>query len=256
MPKVSVIMPCYNNEDFIKEAVLSVIRQSHTDWELIIVDDRSNDETYQIALELMQSDQRIKVLQLEYNSGSPSLPRNKAILNSTGEYISFLDSDDLWLKDKLSSQILFMEKNDISFTYTAYNLVDSSGDYKGVHIPNKNRVCYHDLLTDNIIGCLSVMIKRKALPPSLFKDIGHEDLVFWLNILTEIPYAYCSSLIPLASYRVVDGSRSSDKFNALKKLWHVYFRVENINFGKSIYLIFSFLINYSKKTFKNNILKL
>ena len=129
MNKVSVIMPAYNNEGFISQSIKSVIKQSYTNWELIIVDDCSTDNTYAYAKKFSECDERIFVYQLEANSGSPSAPRNFAMSKSTGDYLAFLDSDDIWLEEKLEVQISYMVSESVDFSYSSFDIVNSEGRF-------------------------------------------------------------------------------------------------------------------------------
>jgi teichuronic acid biosynthesis glycosyltransferase TuaG len=120
---ISIITPCYNSEQFLKETIESVLAQTYKNWEMIIVDDCSTDEGYNMALKYAAGDSRIKVCQMEQNSGA-ALARNKAIRLSQGEYLAFLDSDDVWLPEKLEKQLRFMQENDSDFSFTEYEHID------------------------------------------------------------------------------------------------------------------------------------
>lgn len=247
---VSIIMPSFNCEDFIAQTIDSVIAQSFPNWELVIVDDFSNDSTYEIAKNYALLDKRIKVHQLKSNTGSPSEPRNYAIKKSVGDFIAFLDSDDLWLPNKLQQQVDFMVKSRCLFSYSAFNLVDHNGDYLQTYVPDLDVVSYKKLLTHNVIGCLTVIIKKDILT-SHFLDIGHEDLAFWLSILKKGHTASLCSVRPLASYRIVDQSRSSNKLNAFVSMWHLYRKIENMNYFTSSWNIVRFIVNwYSRRILK------
>ena len=128
---VSIIMPLYNSEKFLSSSIESVVKQTYKNWELIIVDDRSTDNSLQKAIEYMKKDNRIKIIKLQENSG-PAIARNTGIEAANGKFIAFLDSDDMWLPDKLELQLNFMRKTNASFSYTAYKKVNEDGEYRGI----------------------------------------------------------------------------------------------------------------------------
>ena len=186
---VSVVTPTYNSSNFIVDTIKSVISQTYTDWELIIVDDCSLDDTLEIVQSYIVKDSRIQLIQLPQNSGA-SVARNAAIKASKGRYISFLDSDDLWLPDKLEKQLAFMRSNYFAFTYTAYDKINvDSQKFGEIGIPDK--VSYNDLLKVCSIGCLTVIYDTKyfgkVYMPSIRK---RQDLGLWLKLLKKTKYAY------------------------------------------------------------------
>ena len=125
-PLISIITPCYNCEQYIAESIQSVLAQTHQNWEMIIVDDCSTDESYEIAMEYAKKDRRIKVYRMEHNSGA-AVCRNKAIESSKGEYLAFIDSDDIWLPEKLEKQLKFMHESGCNFSFTEYEQIDEQG---------------------------------------------------------------------------------------------------------------------------------
>ena len=142
---VSIITPCYNSEKYISDTIESVIKQKYKNWEMIIVDDFSSDNSVQIIEKYVKLDSRIILVKLDSNKGA-GYARNKAIKKAKGQYYAFLDSDDLWNCDKLSVQIQFMEKNNIAFSYSNYNLIESDNILKNRNILFKDKVNYYDLL--------------------------------------------------------------------------------------------------------------
>jgi len=243
MNKVSVIMPSYNNEDFIRQAINSVINQSYTNWELIIVDDCSTDNTYNYARIASESDDRISVYQLDVNSGSPSAPRNLAINKSIGDYLAFLDSDDIWLEEKLEIQIKYMISESIDFSYSGFDVINSEGQFLHSYKPKYNMVRYEDLMVDNVIGCLTVVVKKSCIKND-FINAGHEDFAFWLSILRDGTTAHLCGQHALASYRVVNESRSSNKLNAVISLYKLYREIEGLSLFSSMKFIVKFMINF------------
>jgi len=221
LPLVTIITPAYNCQNYIEETMKSVIGQTYENWEYLIIDDCSTDETRQRILLYAQMDLRIKPIFLDSNGGVAQA-RNTGILMAQGKYIAFLDSDDLWKRDKLTRQIGFMEQNHYHFTYSDYDTIDGQGNYIKSIRPKKSRIDYKALLYSNQIACLTVIIDSSILKQELMPEIGHEDFATWLNILKkQVDFAYKYDGI-LASYRKLKGSLSANKLRALTWTWHIY----------------------------------
>ncbi|MEZ9835152.1 glycosyltransferase family 2 protein [Vibrio breoganii] len=245
--KVSIIMPCYNSRQTIEDAINSVLAQTYTNWELLIVDDSSTDTSFELTTSIAKVDPRVTVYQMPENSGGPSQPRNYAISKAKGEIICFLDSDDIWYADKLDKQITFMTAKNIDFCYSAYNIKEDAIRELQCYKPQK-QTNYAEMLKRNSIGCLTVALRKRCLKSVFFKDIRHEDYDFWLQILSKnIVTAYCCSEKPLAEYRVSDNSRSSNKLRLLKDQWHIFFVERNLSFFTCIGVYCRFLFNYLLK---------
>lgn len=228
-PLVSIIMPSYNSAKTIAESIESVIAQTYQNWELLITDDVSVDNTKDIVRSYCANDNRIKLFELNRNSGAGA-SRNNSIENSKGDYIAFLDSDDLWFQDKLSTQIVFMKLNNILLSYSAYQKFSSEGD-GGVIIPPSS-VTYEQLLTGNVIGCLTAVYNAKILGKRYMPLIRkRQDMGLWLNILRDVDKAYGINEV-LAKYRV-DTGMTQNKFNILKWQWIFYREVVGLNFLKT-----------------------
>ena len=209
---VSIIMPSYNTAKFITESIQSVISQTYTNWELIIVDDCSSDDTDEIVSKF--NDSRIKYFKNEKNSGA-AITRNLALTIAKGEYIAFLDSDDLWKKDKLQRQIGFMKSNNYSFTYTNYDRIDEDGNKIGILCTGPKVVTKSKMYHYCYLGCLTVVYKRNENDTLQIKDIKkNNDYAMWLQLCKK----YNCYLLEenLASYRVRKKSVSHDKL--LKKI--------------------------------------
>lgn len=231
-PLVSIITPLYNCEKYIDETIQSVINQTYKNWEMIIVDDCSKDNGVKIVEKYQKLDKRIKLYRNEQNQGV-SFTRNRAIDLSKGKYIAFLDSDDLWKKEKLSKQISFMEKNNITLSYTGYEKINSDGSLRGeIKVPEK--LDYEELLKNCLIGFLTAVYKKEDLKEFRFMKSKAEDYIFWLSIIKKIKYAY-GVQENLAYYRVLNNSRSSNKIDIVKFHWKIYREIEKLNLMKSIY---------------------
>lgn len=245
---VSIITPSYNSKRFIEDTVKSVQNQTYTNWEMIIVDDCSNDGTREMLTRLADLDERIKVFFMNENSGA-AIARNKALKEAKGKFIAFLDSDDMWHKTKLEKQLAFMRNKDIAFSFTEYELMDEEGVLlnKKVEIPDS--IDYHGLLKNTIIGCLTVMINREKTGYFEMPNIRtRQDFALWLSILKKGFTAY-GLKETLSKYRVVKGSISSNKINAAKKTWYVFREVEKLNL---VYSSWCFL-NYSFQAIKKRL---
>jgi teichuronic acid biosynthesis glycosyltransferase TuaG len=227
---VSVVMPAHNSQGSLSESVQSVLAQAYKDWELIIVDDASRDETLALARQFASDDPRIRVLPLDQNVGVAEA-RNRGINAALGQYLAFLDSDDLWLPDKLQTQIDFMRSSGAGFSFAQYRRIARDGSLSNpVKVPRT--VSYESLLRGNSIGCLTVAIDRYQIPEISMPKIKHEDYVTWLKILKRGHVAYG---IPkdLARYRVGSSSVSSDKRRSASWTWNIYRRVEGLSLIKS-----------------------
>ena len=239
--KVSIVTPAYNAERFIHEAIESVINQTYSNWEMIIVDDCSTDETTDIVKNYQQKDDRIKLIELEENSGS-AVARNTAMDHATGRYLAFLDSDDLWTPEKLDKQLKFMVDNDIAFSFTRYVRMQEDGTLtRGISEAPK-QIGYEDLMKQCIIGCLTVMLDKEKIGHLRMINIRtRQDYAFWLTITRKGFPAYGIPEV-LAKYRLVENSISSNKIKAAKQNWHLYRHIEKHSLPKSIWYFSNYAI--------------
>lgn len=233
MKLVSIITPLYNCSDYLEQTIQSVLSQTYQDWEMIMVDDCSTDNSLEIAQKYAAQDSRIKVFQLEKNSGA-AVARNTAIEATAGRFIAFLDSDDKWLPHKLETQIQFMEDNDVAFSYAAYEKINEEGKVFGLMgVPEK--VNYKQLLKTCVIGCLTAVYDvnklGKVYMPTSTK---REDFATWLNILKQIDFAH-GLTVPLAQYRVYANQTSGKKASMAKENWQLYRDLEKLNFFQASY---------------------
>ncbi|MDM1706950.1 glycosyltransferase family 2 protein [Thiopseudomonas alkaliphila] len=238
---VSVITPLYNCSKTLEDTILSVRSQSYQFWEMIMVDDCSQDSSLEIAQYYAAQDERIKVIQLEQNSGA-AVARNTAIKEAKGRYIAFLDSDDQWLPNKLEKQLSFMQENEIAFSYTAYQKIDEQGKLVGtVTVPEK--VKYQDLLKVCSIGCLTAMYDTQLLGKVYMPLIRkRQDLGLWLRILKQVPYAYGVQEV-LAQYQLRSDSISANKASAAQYTWRLYRNVEKLNIVLASYYFMHYAVN-------------
>lgn len=230
---ISIITPSYNSERFISATINSVISQTATNWEMIIVDDCSSDNSIKIIQSFVEQDSRITLIRLAENSGA-AVARNTAIEVASGRYIAFLDSDDTWLPYKLEKQIAFMQENDYSFTFAAYDKVNDKGEVFG-HVGVPEKVTYHDLLKSCSIGCLTAVYDTKFFGKVYMPLIRkRQDLGLWLRLLSRTKHARGLNET-LGLYKVRADSISANKKNAALFTWRLYRDVENLNLIRSFY---------------------
>lgn len=231
-PLVSIVMPAYNSEKFIHEAIQSVLNQTYQNWELLIVDDCSTDNTIQIINSF--KDNRIHYFTLKENSGA-AVARNYAIERTKGEYMAFLDSDDLWHPEKLERQLTFMIEHHIDFSSTMYANIDKNKTIFDV-TRNHPTLDYNGILKYNP-GNSTVMYNAKNLGKYSIPDIKkRNDFVMWLKVIKDAKILYGLPEV-LTYYRVRQDSLSSNKSNLVKYQWKVYREFENLSLGKSLYLL-------------------
>lgn len=213
---VSIIMPSYNTGRFISETIESVLAQSYSNWELIIVDDCSKDNTDDVVTQYLV-DARIRYIKNETNSGA-AVSRNRALREAKGKWIAFLDSDDLWEPDKLEKQIAFMENNDYHFSYTNYIEIDEESTPNGKRVTGPKRISKHGMYNYCWMGCLTVMYDVDKVGLIQIADIKkNNDYAMWLKVCQK---ADCYLLDEtLARYRKRSGSISNHGYMKLIK-WH------------------------------------
>ena len=231
---VSIIMPAYNCVDYIAESIRSVQNQSYRNWELIVADDNSTDGTVDTVRSIAADDNRIHLLETDINLG-PAAARNRAINSAQGDYIAFLDSDDIWFPDKLSRQISFMEQTGYDFTYTAYEKINERSEKMGIVVSAPKSVNYSSMLyRGDPIGNLTVVYDATKLGKFYVPDIKkRNDFALWLKMMHDCKRAYGLNEV-LASYRVRAGSISSTrKSELLKYYWELYRDIERLSNIKS-----------------------
>ena len=231
--KISIITPTYNSKDFIPQTINAIINQTYCYWELIVTDDCSSDETWGLLQEYVRKDNRIKIFQLEKNSG-PGVARNNSIKHATGRYIAFCDSDDVWLPEKLEKQIDFLQKNDLAFTFSSYRKINEMGEKGGV-VKALPLVSYNDLLKTCSIGCLTAIYDTEKIGKVYMPEIRkRQDYGLWLKIFKIIGSSKGMEEI-LALYRVRTNSVSSNKLKAAKYHYKVLREVGKVPLIKAWY---------------------
>lgn len=217
MPQVSIITPTYNCARFIAQTIESVQAQTFTDWEMIISDDCSTDDTLKVIEPYLNSDARIKYICNDKNSGA-AITRNNALRVAQGRWIAFLDSDDLWLPAKLEQQIAFMESNDYAFSYHEYEEISEAGEPLGVIVSGKRRVGKFDMFACCWPGCLAVMYDTTRIGLIQINDVRkNNDTAMWLKVVRKADCYLLKS--NLARYRRRQGSITPPSIKE-RILWH------------------------------------
>ena len=245
-PLVSVIMPCYNMEKYISDAIESVKQQTYPYWELLIVDDASTDGTVAIIEKYCQQDHRIHCTVKPKHSGIAD-SRNQCLKMAQGQYLAFLDADDIWHPKKLEIQLLFMIEKRAGFSYSAYDCIDENGQPLNKIVKTAGNLDYDAYLQNTIIGCSTVMVDKGLVGEIVVPNFRtSEDTATWLDILKNGHLAQAIDE-PLVSYRIRRKSASSNKFKASYDLWTVYRRHEYIPFFKAMKYFSSYAFNAIKK---------
>ena len=240
-PLISIITPLFNTEKYISKTIKSVINQTYQNWELIIIDDKSDDKSKDIVRKFLD-DKRIKLISSVKNKG-PAKTRNRGLTIAKGRFVSFLDSDDIWLKNKLEVQLNFMIEEKVGFSFTKYNRINWKGEIIGYPKTFIEMPSYEQLTYNCTIGCLTVMIDREICKDLVFPDIlKRQDHGLWLLLFKKGIQPYGINKV-LASYRVRRNSVSSNKFVAAGYQWRLYRDIMNFKFSYSLIIMVKYLIN-------------
>ncbi|WP_299159623.1 glycosyltransferase family 2 protein [uncultured Eudoraea sp.] len=244
---VSIITPVHNSEKFLSQCMDSVLAQTYSNWEHILIDDCSFDGSEALIRKFQEKDPRIKYHRLQKNSGA-GMARNKGIEFAKGKYIAFLDSDDVWYPEKLEKQLHFMELNNYHFTFTSYDTVNEDGNKLSKIIKAKKKVTYKSALYKNPIGCLTVMYDVDFFGKQYMSSIRkRQDYALWLKLLKKTNGYGLNEC--LASYRVGIESISANKLDLLKYEWKIYRDEENLPFLKSTFYLISAIVLKMKSYF-------
>lgn len=243
MNKVSVIIPTHNSEKYIKETIKSVIDQTYKNIEIIIIDDISTDNTINIIKSI--NDKRIKIHILKEHA-YVGIARNKGVDLSTGDFICYLDDDDIYNKNKIEKQLKFMLDNDYAFTYTNFIYVKENGKVHKANLPKKMR--YKDslkntcILTSTVMFNMNILNKKDIYMPNVKKG---QDTLTWWKVLKKGITAYKLNEY-LTNYNIHSNSLSSNKFNDIKRTWNIY-KYEKLPLYKRIYCFICYAFNAVKR---------
>ncbi|WP_241908319.1 glycosyltransferase family 2 protein [Vibrio breoganii] len=228
---ISIITATFNSAKEIEDTYQSICNQTFTDWEWLVTDDFSSDSTVEILKKIEEKDSRVKVYSSHFNSGA-AVARNNSISRAQGKYIAFLDSDDIWVPDKLYFQYNYMEDTDCNFSFTAYELINETGESLGKSVDTLQTMplTYGDMLRKKAtLGCSTVMLRREGVPDLEMPLIRTgQDYALWLKILKSGEKAFPINQV-LTKYRILPNSISRNKFKKAKRQWQIYRQLERLS---------------------------
>ena len=238
---ISIIIPVHNAERFIEETVSSVKNQTYTDWELLLVENGSTDNSLEVCTRLSAGDDRIRVLRS--NGVGAAAARNTGTVSARGRYQCFLDADDIWRKDKLEKELKFCEEKKAAFVFTGYEFADEKARGTGKIVRVPETISYKEALGNTTIFTSTVMFDRKALPLKLMlmPKVDSEDTATWWQILRSGHTGYGLDE-PLTLYRRSAKTLSSNKLEALGRTWRLYRTVEGFGVFKSMYYFVKYAV--------------
>lgn len=250
-PMISVIMPAYNAEQYIEAAIRSVMAQTVTDWELLVLDDCSTDHTCAVVEGLAAADSRIHLIRNERNKGVARV-RNQGFDLCRGEYVALLDSDDEWHPEKLERQLQRLQATDAHLCYCSYEVIDGEGNRARADYLVPEETDFEKLLRENVMGCSTVLLRRELIEKYRFNtDFYHEDYILWLQLLKDGYRAVgCGEI--LARWRLIETSRSFHKGNAAKNRWKIYREYLKLPLLKSLLVFGAYACSGLKKYGKRN----
>jgi len=231
---VSIVVPVYNAQNFIGETIQCVKAQTYENWELLLVDDCSQDNSCDVIEEIQRADKRIQLIRQKANSGAASC-RNKGVGCARGRYLCFLDADDIWEQNKLERELAFISGGK-GFVFTGYEFADENGQGLGkiVHVPET--ITYREALKNTTIFTSTVMIDRAIIADNdiMMPCIESEDTATWWNILKKYGTGFGLDEC-LVRYRRSAGTLSSNKLKAIKRIWNLYRSHEGLSVARSFY---------------------
>jgi teichuronic acid biosynthesis glycosyltransferase TuaG len=243
---VSIVTPVYNAAKYIEDTANSIFAQSYVNWEWLVVDDCSKDDSYTILKNMAQSDKRIRLLQSMINSGAFAA-RNIALQEAKGQFIAFLDADDLWTPDKLERQMAFMVTHNYNFTYTAFRrFKESINEYgiKTIMVPET--ATYNRIISNNYIATSTVVVNVEQTGDFRMKDVYYDDFVLWLDLLKRVPIAKGLNE-PLMYYRLSPNSLSRNKFKSAIKVYYIFKDSLQLSYFNSRFLFVKWIFHTTKR---------
>ena len=245
-PKVYIVMPAYNADRFIEAAIRSVMEQTYPNWELLVIDDGSKDNTVEVVQQLCREDSRIRLLRNEQNMGVAKT-RNRGLELCAGQYVALLDSDDLWHPQKLQLQLKLAEETGAALIYCSYGIMDEQGkSVKGDYlVPEKTD--FSAILRENVVGCSTVLLTPEVTAAYRFEtNYHHEDYVLWLRLLQD-GYRAAGCRQVLVQWRYIANSRSFDKRRSAKSRWRIYREYLQLSVWQSAWAFCGYAIASLKK---------
>ncbi len=234
---VSIIVPVYNVEKYIRGTISSVLAQTYEKWELLLVEDGSKDHTVEIVKQMMEESPKaqIRLIQLPENGGAAKA-RNKGLEEAKGRFITYLDSDDLWEPEKLERQLAFLAEKEAAFVFTGYEFAEETGKGTGKVVNVPETLTYHQALGNTTIFTSTVMFDTEKIPKEDLEMpcVKSEDTALWFRVLRSGRVAYGLNE-NLVKYRRVGKSLSSNKLEALRRIWNLYRKCEHLSLPVSCY---------------------
>lgn len=239
MAEVAVIMPAYNAGKTIAESIESVLCQTFTDLELIVCDDGSSDETLDVINSYLKKDSRVSLTKNIFVKGAAGA-RNSCLHKSSSRYVAFLDSDDIWDENKVSTQISFMKHNNVAMSHSNYYMFDDG--HKSKLICSPDVIGFDDIIKCCNIGCLTVMLDLEKIGSVRLPYSPKEDYAFWIAIMRKGIKSYCSTE-SISYYRKQSESLSSSKFKEIPKQWYVLREIGEISKFRAVFCISTYILN-------------
>lgn len=247
-PLISIIVPCYNSEKYIAETIESVISQSYNNWEMLITDDCSTDNSVKIITDYMKKDDRIKLFSTKSNTGHPSEPRNISLKNARGDYFALLDSDDIWFPKKLEDQLSLVRKTGASIITSYVQVIDDDSNITKKIIRTRDKSDYTDMLKNNELTAATVFFSKDVSKVLHFPERQQEDYIAWLNVLKH-GFRILNTRQIHAYYRISMNSRSSNKLKMLIEKWKILRYNENINLPLSSWYMIIYIYKAVRKKY-------
>jgi teichuronic acid biosynthesis glycosyltransferase TuaG len=245
---VSIITPAYRVEKIVQDTIDSVKSQTYRHWEMLVADDCSPDETASVISAAAATDPRVRLIPCNINGG-PAAARNAALAQARGRWIAFLDSDDLWLPEKLEETIRHAVENRSALTYTGFRRISYDGVETGGYISVPKSLTYQQLLGNTAIATSTVLVDRRLIGDISMKKVYYDDFVCWLEILKKGFEAHGLNK-DLMRYRVVANSISRNKRRSAAEVWKTYRQVENLGFVTSAWYFSRYAFNALAKYWK------
>lgn len=234
---ISIIVPVYNAERFIRETMDSVLAQTCSGWELLLVEDGSSDSTVEVIEQYREENRenRIRLIRQPSNMGAAKA-RNRGLQEAKGRYIAYLDADDLWMPEKLERELAFMKEKEAAFAFTGYEFADERGNGTGKVVRVPETLTYRQALSNTTIFTTTVMFDRRKIDSALLEMpvIKSEDTALWWKVLRNGYVAYGLDE-NLAKYRRPAKSLSSNKLEALRRIWNLYRKAEGMSIPDSLW---------------------
>lgn len=245
---ISVIMPAYNAAPFIEEAVRSVMTQTVSEWELLVLDDGSRDDTCTVVERLAAEDCRIRLLRNETNMGVAKT-RNRGFSLCKGQYVALLDSDDVWHPQKLERQLAQLRASGADLAYCSYGIIDANGEKAKADYLVPAKTDFRKLLKENVIGCSTVMLCADIIKKYRFEtNLHHEDYALWLR-LTHDGFRAVGCTDVLVNWRYIQNSRSFDKRKSAHSRWVIYREYMKLPLHQSAWAFANYAVASIKKYF-------